>query len=423
MRRRLVLVAAATTLMVTIAFVVPLALLVRTLAAERALTAARQVAGALAPAVATGDHDSITVALSTARRTAPGPITLVLPDGRVLGDVAVTEAEVARARDGEAFTEPVEGARDVVTPILGETGMSVAHVRVPTEVLTAGLWQAWGVLAGLGAIMVVGAVAVADRLGRSVVGPADDVASAARRLASGDRGARAPVAGPPEIADVAAALNGLADRIEGLLAAEREAAADLSHRLRTPLTALRLDIEAVPPGPVAARLADDLQGLEGAVDRLIRHARAGTRATGPADLVAVVRERVAFWAPLLEDEGRPMDTQLPATAAWVAVGSEDLAAAIDALIGNVVMHTATGTAMGIAVRDDADTAEVVVHDAGPGLADGEVPERGRSGGASTGLGLDICRRLAEDAGGQFLLGTGRLGGAAVTLSLPHAPAP
>lgn len=423
MRRRLVLVAAATTLMVTIAFVVPLALLVRTLAAERALTAARQVAGALAPAVATGDDDSIAVALSTARRTAPGPITLVLPDGSVRGDVAVTEAEIARARGGEAFTDPTAGARDVVTPVLGATGMSVVHVRVPTEVLTAGLWQAWGVLAGLGVVLVVGAVAVADRLGRSVVAPADGVASAARRLASGDRQARAPIAGPPEIADVATALNGLADRIDELLLAEREAAADLSHRLRTPLTALRLDVEALPPGPVAERLTVDLRALEGAVDRLIRHARAGTSPGGPADLAAVARDRVAFWAPLLEDEGRPMDIGLPSGATWVAAGPEDLAAAIDALIGNVVMHTPVGTALGIEVRDQPAVAEVIVHDAGPGLPDEEVAERGRSGAASTGLGLDICRRLAEDAGGQFVLGTGRLGGASVRLALPHPSVP
>lgn len=423
MRRRLVLVAAATTLMVTIAFVVPLALLVRTLAAERALTAARQVAGALAPAVATGAEDSIAVALSTARRTAPGPITLVLPDGRVLGDVAVTEAEIARARAGEAFTEPVDGARDVVTPILGERGISVVHVRVPTEVLTAGLWQAWGVLAGLGLVMVLGAVAVADRLARSVVAPADDVATAARRLASGDREARAPVSGPPEIADVAAALNGLADRIDELLAAEREAAADLSHRLRTPLTALRLDVEAMPSGPASERLTGDLRALESAVDRLIRHARAGTSVTGPADLATVTRERVAFWAPLLEDEGRELDARLPASPAWVAVGPEDLAAAVDALIGNVVMHTPVGTAMGIVIRDRRDVVEMAVHDAGPGLRGVEVTERGHSGGTSTGLGLDICRRLAEDAGGRLVLGVGPLGGASVTLALPHSPSP
>ncbi len=414
------LVAAATTVMITIAFLVPLAMLVRTVAAERALTAARQVAGALGPVVATSGQDEIQVALAAARRNAPGPVTLVLPDDRVLGDVQPAAGDVARARAGEAFSTQLAGARDVITPVLGETGMTVVHVRVPTEVLTAGVWQAWGVLAALGLVLVVGAVAVADRLGRSVVQPAGEVASAARRLTSGDRHARAPVAGPPEIADVAGALNGLADRIDDLLSAEREAAADMSHRLRTPLTALRLDVESLPAGPARDRLELDLTAMEATIDRLIRHARAGATAAGPADLTRVVQDRIAFWAPLVEDEARRLHADVPESPTWVAAGPEDLAAAVDVLIDNVIMHTEMGTAMGITVRIDVETAELVVHDAGPGMPDPAVADRGRSGSASTGLGLDICRRLAEDAGGRFVLGAGPLGGAAVTLVLPLA---
>lgn len=420
MRQRLVLVAAATTLMVTMAFVVPLALLVRTLAAERAMTSARQVAGALSPVIATGDQAQVEVAVSRAASQAPGPVTVVLPDGRALGDVTVAADEVARARQGEAFTVEVPGARDVVTPVFAAGDTAVVHVRVPTAVLTAGVWQAWLVLALLAVVLVAAAVLVADRLGRSVVAPADAVADAARRLAQGDRHARAPVAGPPEIADVAAALNGLADRLDDLLAAEREAAADVSHRLRTPLTALRLDVEALPPGPGADRLTTDVRALEEAVDRLIRHARAGRPTGGVADLGAVARDRIGFWAPLVEDEGRNLRTHVPPTAAWVGADEDDLAAAIDALIGNVLHHTRAGTALGIDVRTDTDSTTLVVHDAGPGFPDDTVAERGRSGAASTGLGLDISRRLAEEAGGRFTLGRGPLGGAAVTLTLPTA---
>ena len=192
----------------------------------------------------------------------------------------------------------------MVTPVFGASGSAVVHVRVPTAVLTAGVWRAWAILGALGLALVVGAVVVADRLGRSVVGPADDVAVAARRLASGDLDARAPVAGPPEIADVAAALDALADRIDDMLLLEREAAADLSHRLRTPMTALRLDVEALPPGATGERLIADVRALEETVDRLIRHARAGRASGGVADLGAIVRDRLAFWTPLVEDEGR-----------------------------------------------------------------------------------------------------------------------
>ena len=420
MRQRLVLVAAATTLMVTLAFVVPLGLLVRTLAAERALTAARQVAGALAPTIATGDAEDIDVALAIVRPDAPGPVTVVLPDGSVIGDVVVSADEVTRAVAGEAFTEEVAGARDVVTPVFGATGSAVVHVRVPTAVLTAGVWRAWGVLGALALVLVVAAVLVADRLARAVVGPAREVATAARRLAAGERTARAPVGGPPEIADVAAALNGLADRIDEMLAGEREAAADLSHRLRTPMTALRLDVESLPPGDAADRLGADLRALEETVDRLIRQARAGRSTGGVADLAALVRDRLAFWSPLVEDEGRQLEAAVPDEAAWVGAEPDELEAAVDALVGNVLHHTEAGTALAVEVEVDDDHRVLRVHDAGPGFADPSLAERGRSGGTSTGLGLDICRQVAERAGGSFSIGRGRLGGACVELRLPAA---
>lgn len=419
MRRRLVLVAAATTTMVALAFVVPLALLVRTLAAERALTGARQVASALAPSLAAGTVADIELVLAVTSTDAPGPVTVVLPDGRLLGDVTVTSAEVSRALAGEAFTEDVPQGRDVVTPVVGETGgISVVHVRIPTDILRAGVAQAWGVLGALGVVLVLGAVLVSDRLGRSVVRPVGDVADAARQLAAGDRHARAPIAGPPEIADVGAALNGLADRIDDLRAAEREAAADLSHRLRTPLTALRLDVDALPDGPEAERLAADVRALEDTVSRVIRAARSGTTSSGPADIAAIVADRLAFWQPLAEDEGRRVDTAVVDGRILVKIGAEDLEAAIDALVGNVFLHTPPGTAMGIVLEPDDDHVALVVHDGGPGLATGTVTTRGRSGAESTGLGLDICRQLAEDAGGTLVLGTGPLGGASVRLVLP-----
>ena len=64
--------------------------------------------------------------------------------------------------------------------------------------------------------------------------------------------------GPAEVAKVGSALNGLADRIDEVIAVEREAVADLSHRLRTPLTALRLQVEAMPDRDSAAKLAHEL---------------------------------------------------------------------------------------------------------------------------------------------------------------------
>jgi len=95
----------------------------------------------------------------------------------------------------------------------------------------------------------------------------------------------------------------------------------------------------------------------------------------------------------------------------------DLEAALDTLIGNVFAHTPDGTAMAISTRPGHPLTSLVIEDAGPGFPDASVARRGRSGGASTGLGLDIARKVAEGSGGAQILGRSPLGGARVELRL------
>uniref|UniRef100_UPI001C5D8725 ATP-binding protein n=1 Tax=Nonomuraea rhizosphaerae TaxID=2665663 RepID=UPI001C5D8725 len=103
----------------------------------------------------------------------------------------------------------------------------------------------------------------------------------------------------------------------------------------------------------------------------------------------------------------------------VPVPAAELTAAVDALLGNVFRHTAEGTAFGVALHEGRDhegkdMVGIVIEDAGPGIADPEAAlERGASGAGSTGLGLDIARRLAESSGGALRLGRSPLGGARV----------
>jgi signal transduction histidine kinase len=202
-----------------------------------------------------------------------------------------------------------------------------------------------------------------------------------------------------------------------LLAAERELVADLSHRLRTPLTALRLDIEAVADPATAARLAADADALERAVDDLIHEARSGASG-GVTDLAAVVDDRVRFWSVLADEQGRETGHQLAPGPLPVAVGAGELGAAVDALLGNVFAHTPDGTAYRVSTTVETDGVVLVVEDDGPGLAVPAV-DRGRSGGGSTGLGLDIVRRTGEAAGGTFAVETAESGGARLVLRFPR----
>ena len=146
--------------------------------------------------------------------------------------------------------------------------------------------------------------------------------------------------------------------------------------------------------------------------------RRATDAAG-CDAAAVVADRVAFWSVLAEDTDRDVRTDLAAGPLPVAAGRADLEALVDALLGNVFAHTPDGT--GFAVRlgpRPGGGARLLVADAGPGLRAGaDVLRRGASGGGSTGLGLDIARRTAEQAGGGLTLGRSAAGGLAVTVDL------
>ena len=206
-------------------------------------------------------------------------------------------------------------------------------------------------LGALGVFLVVIAVIATDRLGRRIVRPVAALSDAARSLGSGDLDTRVEPAGPPEVAEVGEAFNFLAHRLVGLLNAERESVADLSHRLRTPLTALRLQAETLRDRGEAAALTADIERMGRAVDRMIEEARRPGRVRGavdgrsrrggaaPGDVLEGARRR-AGPADQVDTTGGPM---------WVGIAADELGAVIDTLIENVFSHTSSGIGYRISV--------------------------------------------------------------------------
>jgi signal transduction histidine kinase len=310
-------------------------------------------------------------------------------------------------------------------PVFRDDGTAVISTLMSEAVLDHGVWRAWAVLILLGLVLVILSLVVADRLARSMTRPVTDLARTAERLGQGDLDARAEPAGPGEIREVGTALNRLAARIRELLAAERESVADLSHRLRTPVTALRLDAEGLADPEERGRLVADVDELTRHVDAVIREARRPVRegVRARCDARAVVADRVAFWQVLADDQGRQFDRDLDLTAGPLPVraSAADLAVAVDALLGNVFSHTPDGTCLAVRVRArPGGGAEVVVRDGGPGFADEDVLHRGESRSGSTGLGLDIARRTAVASGGRLEVRPAAEGGAEVVLQLGPA---
>ncbi|WP_258724735.1 HAMP domain-containing sensor histidine kinase [Cellulomonas sp. NS3] len=421
MRPLLVRYGLAMTSVVLVAFLVPLAVLARGLAEQRALEQGRADAQRVAVFAGGATQDDARLeAAVLANDAGAHPTTVFRPDGTTLGDPRPRTAAVDLAASGQAFTARADGGVDVLLPVAGADGTTVVRTHVPDEELRAGVTEAWLVLAGVGLVLLGGTALAGDRLARRVSSSVRELSGVAQRLGGGDLEARVEPSGPPEVAAVGRVLNGLGARVAGLLAAERELVADLSHRLRTPVTALRLDVDLLPDPEERARLTAHVDHLVEAVDDLVRTARepAASRADARCDAAQVVRERARFWAVLAAAQSRELTVDVPDAVLDVGVAATDLGAALDVLVDNVLTHTPERTPLALAVLPGT-LVRVVVEDAGPGLGPGDV-ERGRSGAGSTGLGLDVARRTAEQAGGRLVVDRGSLGGARVTLELPAA---
>lgn len=431
MRWALVKVSLAVTTMVVVAFAIPLGLVIKEMARDRAFSNAERQAAAVAPALSiTTDRDQLERVVASAGSDAGLAVHIPASDEGAasvdLGRQRATDGDIATVRKlGRASTSEVSGGSTLLQPVALSSGeIAVVEVYVPESEVSNGVATAWAVLAGVGAALVVGSVAVADRLGVRMVRPAQRLVEGAHELGEGKLGARVPEEGPTELRLAAVAFNSMADQVVQLLANERELAADLSHRLRTPLTVLRLNAASLGDGPAAEQTRAAVAQLEREVDTIIRTARDAkpqTAAAGPGagcDAAEVVRERMAFWSALAEDEGRKWRVAGADRPVRIPVARADLAAALDALLGNVFRHTREGTAFAVDLHNGEDAVIVLVSDAGPGIPDPEAAmARGRGSGSagSTGLGLDIVRRLAEETGGDVRIGASVLGGTEVRI--------
>lgn len=435
MRWALVKVCLAVTAMVVIAFAVPLGLVIREMAGDRAFSDAERQAAMIAPALSiTTDREELTRAVLSTEPGDRGRLAVHVPaEGGPLDigtrRAAPKDVETVR-KDGRASITEVTGGFALLQPTaLGTGDIAVVEVFVAEGDVSNGVATAWLMLAGVGVALIVGSVAVADRLGVRMVQPAQRLAGAAQDLGEGRLGTRVPEEGPTELRSAAVAFNSMADQVVQLLANERELAADLSHRLRTPLTVLRLNAASLGEGPAAEQTRAAVQQLEHEVDTIIRTAREqrpaaqGVQTGAGCDASEVIRERMGFWSALAEDEGREVRLAGVDRTVRIPVARPELAAALDALLGNVFRHTPEGTAFSVDVHHSGDAVIVLVSDAGPGIPDPKaalargVSGRGGAGGSvgSTGLGLDIVRRVAESTGGDLRIGRSVLGGTEVRI--------
>ncbi|MFJ8668371.1 ATP-binding protein [Streptomyces sp. NPDC093600] len=302
------------------------------------------------------------------------------------------EGSVIRATaDGErGETVTVEESRSTVTAEVGRTLLIIGAVAL---------------------LAVVAAVLLAVRQANRLASPLTDLAETAERLGSGDPRPRHRRYGVPELDRVADVLDASAERIARMLTAERRLAADASHQLRTPLTALSMRLEEVA-------VADDLdtvkeeatialtqvERLTDVVQRLLTNSRDPRTGSAIAfDLDEVVKQQIEEWRPAYRSAGRAIVHS--GKQGMRAVGTPGaVAQVLAALIENSLMHG--GGTVALRTRVTGNQAVIEVTDEGPGVpADlgARIFERTISGRNSTGIGLAVARDLAEADGGRLEL--------------------
>ncbi|GAA4589784.1 signal transduction histidine kinase [Actinoplanes octamycinicus] len=439
---RLAYTTAATTAVAALVFLIPLGWGLRSDHRDQALAEAAQRTSTVAGAIVAGAGQKGVAAAIT---EAGGPVVHVPGLAPTDGGRASARQIDQAATSTEASVVEVAGGVVRLQPVTAAGKSWVVEAFVPDSELGANTARDWWLLLGLAVVLVGGSVIVVDRLARGAVNSANNLVEAALAVGDGDLDVRISPSGPRELAEAGYAFNRMADRLVSSRTDERELVADLSHRLRTPLTALRLDAEALDPDDTQIidltadevdrrrgirRIRQAIATLEDEVNSLINTTRqavarevAAAPEEGLCDASEVVRERMTFWSALAGDQNRQYRVVGAQMRIPVPVARAELAAALDAILGNVFRYTPQGTAFEVALSRRDGWVALRVDDAGPGIPDPErALRRGQSQQGSTGLGLDIARRLTQSTGGSVSLDRATMGGASVVMLIADAEA-
>lgn len=372
-------------------------------------------------------------------------------DQAVLAERPLSIRVRAQNRDVLVESRPLDdgGALILAQPVSSGLAAAVSLVQ-PTLV---------SLLAGL-AVALVASWFLARHLSR----PLRRAADAAGLLASGRRDVRLQESGPPEVAQVAVAMNTLGDALATSEARQREFLLSISHEFRTPLTAVKGFAEAIAQGVVTGpdaqaagvTIASESTRLERLVQDLLDLARLGAEDFridfGPVDLRELMVGAAAVWSSRCEAVGVAFSAELPDEPVRVITDASRVRQIVDGLAENALRVTPAGSPIVLALShaDAPEDVESIASAALPGLPSGVLPGfptaviQVRDGGpgltredcevafersvlyeryrgvrqVGTGVGLALVHGLTSRLGGSAQAAAAPEGGACFTIRLP-----
>ncbi len=273
--------------------------------------------------------------------------------------------------------------------------------------------------------------------------PLSRLRQATEAVAAGNLAARAPVKRKDEIGRTAEAFNAMAGELQRQEGLRKQLVADVAHELRTPLSVMRGNLEAMIDQLIPAN-EEELDAVHGEVLRLTRLvedlrllslADAGElqMEIGEVDVAALVETAVRRMNPAAAASGVILAGDIGRNIGTIMADEGKIQQVLANLVGNALRYTPSGKQVTVSARAVGADVWLAVTDEGPGIDPADLPNfferfwkgdrsraRSRSGASGSGLGLSIVRQIVELHGGRVQVSLPEEGGLQVTVILPVA---
>lgn len=410
MRRRIVRLTTAVTMVAIVLFGVPLAVGLTRYFASAEHRRLHDLATSIAVAVS-GDLGLRQLPAGASADPAK-QFAVYDPTGAKIAGVAPAAARalVTTALKGKAVDGRIDSRYEVAVPVTdGSTVVGAVLATESDPPVSSTVAVTWAVMCVLALLALTASWLLGRRQARVLTRPLEDLVRVAERLGEGDFSVHTSAVGITEIDSVNRSINRTAVRLGSLLDRERTYTADASHQLRTPLTGLRLQLEAsledaqADPRQAIRDALITTDQLEKTITDLLALARGAPIRGEYLDPASVVRDVQDRWHGPLAQQGRPIHVTVAGLEGTSQASSAAVSQILDVLLDNAYHH-GTGEVR-LTVRDAISAIAIDVTNDGPPITAGmqQLFRRGSPPEPGHGIGLALAQTLANAEGGRLTL--------------------